>query len=232
MSFKPRVATFVVPGLLALIGWSPLRGQTIPSPYRFLETRQESGIFLGVLSPATGAFDYGPGPGTALGARYGLRLGGPFGLESTFTYLPTQRSLIDPGRSEGDRKIGEVDADILALDARLRFSLTGDRAWRGLTPFVLAGAGVAMDLAGEDPAEETLLEDDRFEFGTPFLGVLGTGVAWLATDRLQIRTDVGILIWQIRAPKGYRDPSRGLVGVDNREWVGGPSLSLGAAFRF
>jgi hypothetical protein len=232
MSLKHRAADIVLPGLLAVLCGSPLLAQTIPSPYRFMENRQEAGLFVASLNPGTGVFDYGPGPGTGLGIRYGLRLGGPFGLEAALTYLPTQRSLIDPGRDEGNRKIGEVDSNILAADARLRFSLTGDRTWRGLAPFLAVGGGAAMDLAGSDPAEETLLADDRFEFGTPFLGVLSGGVAWLPSDRLQVRADAGLLIWQIRAPRGYRDPTRGLVGVEEREWVGGPSLSLGASLRF
>ncbi len=216
--------TLSLPGLLA--------GQSIPSPYRFIDTRQEAGIFASQLSPGTGNFDFGPGAGFAAGARYGVRLGGAFGAEGSVTYLPTQRSLIDPGREEGDRKIGEVDSEILILETRLRFSLTGDRTWRGLAPFLFAGGGVAFDLAPEDPAEEALLPEDRFNFGTPLLGVLGGGLRWLPGERFTLRGDVGILIWQIRAPKGYRDQTRGLEGVENRQWVSGPTLSLGVGYRF
>jgi len=217
---------------LALSSSDTLVGQSIPSPYRFIETRQEAGVFVAHLAPGTGVFDFGPGAGTAFGGRYGIRLGGPVGLESTGFYLLSQRSIIDPGREEGDRKIGEADSEIVGFDVRLRFSLTGDRTWRGLSPFLSAGVGMAFDLAGEDPQEEILLADDRFEFGNPFLGVLGGGVRWLPTERTQLRLDGGVLLWQLRAPRGYRDESRGLVGVDKREWVSGPSLSLGFSYRF
>ncbi len=217
--------------VLALSG--PGEAQTIPSPYRFVETRHEVGLYAAYVSPATGAFDYGPGPGAGVGAHYGLRLGGPFSLETNLLYLPTRRSLIDPGRDEGDRKVGEADARILGWDARLRFNLTGDRTWRALQPSVQVGAGLALDLAGRDAVErEKILPDDRFRFGVPLVGTFGGGLAWLPTDPLLFRLDLGVTLWALRAPKGYRNPLRGLEKVDRREWVGGPNVSFGAAYRF
>jgi hypothetical protein len=211
---------------------TPLAAQSVPSHYAFIDTRQEGGVFMAHLSPGTGVFDFGPGPGVAVGGWYGIRLGGPVGLEAHGTYFPTQRSLIDPGREEGDRKIGEADSRIVAFDVRLRFSLTGDRTWRKLAPFLSTGVGLAFDVAPEDPQEEILLADDRFDFGTPFLGVLGGGVRWLPTARTQVRADAGVTLWQLRAPRGYLDETRGLVGVDKREWVSGPSFRLGFSYRF
>ena len=75
---------------------------------RFLETRQEVSVFAGSMSPGTGRFGYGPQSGTSFGARYGITLGGPFGLEGAVTFLPTDRAIIDPGRAEGDFKVGEM----------------------------------------------------------------------------------------------------------------------------
>lgn len=224
-----------LPALLALLAFlSPgeIRGQEIPSPYRFLDTRQEAGPFLGTLSPGTGRFGYGPSPAMAFGARYGIRLSGPFGLEGVATYMPTTRDLIDPGRDEGDRKIGEVDSHILAVDARLRFSVIGDRTWHGLNPFAFIGGGLAFDLAGEDEAEEALLQDDRFDFGNSFLGTLGTGLRWFPGDRFLVRADVSLLLWQLKSPRGFRDPEREFSGVEEKEWVSGPSFAVGLAYRF
>jgi hypothetical protein len=184
------------------------------------------------MSPGTGRFGYGPGTGIALGGRYAIQIGGPFGLEGVVGYLPTTRDLVDPGRDEGDRVIGEVDANIATIDARLRFSLTGPRSWHGLAPFVLAGGGVAFDLAGEDPAEEILLMDDRFEFGTSFIGILGGGLRWFPSERILFRADASLLLWQLKSPRGFRDIERGFQGVEEKEWVSGPSLSAGFAFRF
>ena len=219
-------------GLLAFWPVAPLTGQEIPSPYQFLETRQEAGPFLAYLSQGTGRFGYGPKPGIAIGGRYGIRLGGPVGVEGALTYLPTSRDLIDPGRVAGDRVVGDVSAQVLAADVRLRLSLTGDRTWRGLNPYFFAGGGMAFDLAGESSEEEVLLPDDRFKFTTSWEGVFGAGFRWFATERILLRTDFALYFWQLQSPIGFRDPTRGFVGVGEKEWVSGPSLSLGVAFHF
>jgi hypothetical protein len=208
------------------------RGQVVPSPYRFIDSRQEAGPFLAFVAPGKGRFGYGPKPGLALGGRYGIHLGGPIGAEGVVLFFPTNRDLVDPGRVEGDRVVGEVSSNLLLLDGRLRLSLTGDRTWKGLNPIIFAGGGVAFDLAGESSEEEVLLEQDRFEFGTSFEGVLGAGVRWFASERFLVRADLGLYLWQLKAPEGFRDPARGFLGVGEKEWVSGPSFSLGAALHF
>ena len=202
--------------LLAILGLGALLtphwalAQTISSPYRFLEARQEAGPFLGTMSPGTGRFGFGPAPGIAFGGRYGINLAGPFGLEGVVTYLPTERAMIDPGRNEGDMDVGDMASDVVMIDGRLRFSLTGDRAWHNLAPFVLAGGGIAFDVSGDNLDVETLLPGDRF----------------------LVRADGTLFIWQLKTPIGFSDPERGFVGVDEKEWVSGPSFSLGLGIRF
>jgi hypothetical protein len=168
----------------------------------------------------------------AFGARYGIQIGGPFGLEGSTSLLPTTRKLIDPSRDEGDRVIGSVDSRIVMLDARLRFSLTGNRTWQGIVPFLFAGGGVAFDVAGEDPAEETLLADDRFDFGTSFVGLLGSGIRWYPGPRFVVRGDFTLSLWQLKTPRGFRSQERGFTGVEEKEWASGPGMSVGVGFRF
>jgi hypothetical protein len=219
-------------GLLILRPFTGLTGQTVPSPYQFIETRQEAGAFLAYLNPGTGLFGYGPKPGIAVGGRYGIHLGGPVGAEGVVTYLPTTRDLIDPGRVAGDRVVGDVPAHVLIADVRLRLNLTGDRTWRGLNPHLFAGGGLAFDLAGKSSEEEVLLEDDRFEFPRTVEGVAGAGLRWFATESILFRADFGLYLWRLKAPEGFKDPQLGLEGVAENEWVSGPSLSLGVAFHF
>jgi len=221
-----------LPGLLIFLAPFPVKGQSIPSNYEFLENRQEAGLFAGTTGQGTGQFGYGPKPGPVFGARYGIHLGGPFGLEATFAYSPTTRDVVDPTRDEGNRVAGEADATLLAFDARLRFSLTGDRTWRGLNPFIFMGVGLAWDIAGESEAEVQVLPDDQFEFGTRFMAPFGAGVRWLITDRFLIRTDVSINMFRIQTPNGYLAPERGFTGVGEKEWVSGPNFSIGIGFHF
>jgi len=231
MSRNP-IFPFALLGLLICLLPLHAGGQSIPSHYEFFENRQEAGIFAGTTGQGTGRFGYGPKPGPAFGARYGVHVGGPFGLEATFGYSPTTRDAVDPTREEGNRVAGEADATLLAVDVRLRFSLTGDRTWRGLNPFILMGAGLAWDIAGESEADAQVLPDDQFEFGTRFIAPLGAGVRWLITDRFLIRSDFSISMFQIKTPRGYLSPERGFTGVGEKEWVSGPTFSIGAGFHF
>ncbi len=230
----PRTVLRCLASLSVLAGATPLplRSQDIPSPYRFIENRQEAGPFVGYLSPGTGRFGFGPGPGVYFGARYGLRASGPLGFEAVVGYLPTTRDLVDPTRAPGSRVVGKVDANIVTMDLQMRFSLTGDRTWHGLAPFLLAGGGGAFDVAGDSSAETLLLEQDRFRFKKTWLALLGGGLRWVPSERLSVRTDASLNLWRLTTPPGFRDPDLGLTGVGEKEWVSGPSISLGLAFLF
>ena len=228
MRAKILFVAAVLPCLLA----RPAAGQSIPSPYRFWDTRQEAGPFGGWIQAGTGRFGYGPGPGPLLGARYGLDFPGPLSIEGVVHWISTERDVVDPRRDEGSRVIGSSDASLLGVDARLKLSLTGQRTWHHLNPFVLAGAGAMWDMA-EPSADDLKLDDgDRFEFGTAFVGQIGGGLRWFVTDRWILRTDALLHAWKLDAPAGFRDASRGFGDVGVSEWVNASSISVGGAFRF
>lgn len=221
---------------LAAVPWIALHSteaaaQTIPSPYRFIETRQEGNAFAGVLSMGRGRFDFGPGPGPVFGGRYSIDLGGPFGLEALARFSPTTRRVIDPENSEL-REVGEAEALMTVVEGRVRFTLTGRRTWHGLAPHILFGGGLAFDLAGNQAEDERILVDDRFEFGTSFAGVLGAGLRWFPSERVTFRTDGTLNLWQLETPPGYSAPDRDFEAVEENEWVSGLGITLGVSIRF
>lgn len=221
----------------AWAGASPRSGeaQQIPSPYRYIETSQEAGAFVGAVDPGTGRFEVGPGAGTLLGLRYAIEVAGPFSLEGVGRVVSTTRDVRDPTQPEGERKVGEADVLLTSLEGRAKFSLTGRRTWHGLSPYVQAGGGVVWDMAGSSAVDERVLPDDRFEFGTSFLGYLGLGARWLPTEHIQVRADGGLDLWQIDTPEGYRNPDRDL-GFESAppesEWVSGLEATVGIAIRW
>ena len=79
-----------LPGLVAAclsaVVTVPAHAQTIPSPYRFVDTRQEVGLFAGSSSVSKGRFGFGPGGGLGAGARWGIDLSGPLGFEACLLY--------------------------------------------------------------------------------------------------------------------------------------------------
>ena len=229
MSVTRIVATAIV---LLISSRSAAAGQTIPSPYRFFETRQELSAFGGQISPGTGRFGYGPGPGQMVGVRYGLELSGPLSVEGVASWIPTTRDVVDPSGFVGARTVGSADVQLFAADVRFKLSLTGQRVWHNLNPFLFAGAGMARDFAQADPADLDLDEDDRFEFGAAFMSVLGGGLRWFVKDPWIVRADGGLHLWKLDAPIGFRLVDRGFGDVGSSEWVSAPSISISLGYRF
>ena len=91
---------------------------------------------------------------------------------------------------------------------------------------------VAWDVALEPPENELLLPDDRYGFGTRLVALFGGGARWFLTDRILIRGDIVVNMYQLKTPRGYLDTSREFTGVGEKEWVSGPILSIGTAWHF
>ena len=207
-------------------------GQTIASPYSFLEERQSVGAFAGFLDTNTGGFGYGPSGGLWVGGRYEVELTGPLSLEGVAGVIDGTRDVVSPGRPPGDRVIGEAETLITTFEARLKFSMMGNRSWHGFSPFVLAGGGLAVDVAEPPALDEQLEEDEIFDFGPSFLGTLGGGIRWFATDRFTLRTDALFSLWKISTPLGFGDPQYNFGPLPEGEWVSGFSVTGGLSFRW
>lgn len=221
-----------IPPLLAAAAPSASRAQTIPSPYTYVERRQEAGAFVGYMDAARGRFGFGPSGGMVYGGRWGLELSGPVSLEGVARLVDGTRDVINPGRVEGDRVVGDARVLLGTVDARLKFSFTGQRAWHGLSPFIVAGGGIALDLAGSAEAEAALEPADVFDFGTSFLGTAGVGTRWFATERFTLRADGIFSLWRLDTPPGFSDPARGFASVPESEWARGLTVTIGLLYRW
>jgi hypothetical protein len=207
--------------------------QRIPSPFAFVEEKQEIGTFMGYMSAGKGRFGYAPAGGFMLGGRYGLDLSGPLGLELVGGLVRGTRDIVNPSRPETDRVIGQADVLLTSFDARLRLSATGARTWHGLSPFLSFGGGVVFDTKAASTTEQLILDaDELFEFGTKFFAIIGPGVRWHLTRRLALRTDFGLTLWQIDTPSGFGDPLLGFPAVAESEWVSGLSMTGAVLFRW
>ncbi len=217
---------------------APAAAQSIPSPYTYLEERQEIGAFAGYMNVSNGRFNYGPRGGTLLGVRYGIELSGPLSFEGVLQYIDGTRWVVDPGRAEGDRRLTdggvlvEAPADITTIEARLKFTATGRRAWNGIAPFLDFGGGIAIGSSAESEYDAILLADDRFDFGTSFFGTVSTGARWYLTDRFTVRADGVLSLWKIDTPPGYADPDRDFDEVAGGEWLLGRAITLAVLWRW
>jgi hypothetical protein len=216
---------------------APGAGQQIRSPYRFLEKTQAGGLFVGYLGADRGQFDLGPGSSPLFGARYGIRLSGPFTIEGEASFLPTSRFVIglDQDTVAADSivsrpvRVGrESDQSLLLLLAGLRFNLTGPRTFRNLQPYLLVGGGAVIELSDEDRGTD-LPPDVRFDFGTSFAGQLGGGIEWFVMRRLGLRLDGRLVFWEIDMPRAFREE---VPRAPDDEWVQHFYVSAGAAIHF
>ena len=223
-------SVFALAGFLASA--PPADAQSIPSAYRYLEESQEAGVSVGYVAADRGRFGFAPGPDIVYEARYGLELAGPLGIEGLVSLMPTTRHVIDPGRDEGDRVVDEAEMALATIEVRLRFALTGRRTWHGVQPYFSVGGGFAFDAQGAQAEDGLLQAPDRFDFGTKFMGAVGTGVRIPLSDRFVLRGEASARLWKIDIPDGYRDPERDFGIVPDSEWTNAPGLTLGLAYRW
>lgn len=224
---------FVGALLLTLPHAAPLAAQSIPSPYRHVETNQEAGLFAGYnFFVADGQFGIGPKPGPLVGGRYGISIGGPFSLEGVITYMDSSRDVLDPGTDGVEfTKVGEADVQLLTAEARIKFMLVGQRTWRRLSPHILVGAGITFELAGAQAADQLLQPEDRYNFGNSFSGLLGFGGRWFISNRILLRSELTLQLWQQDVPSGYRN-REALVASPESEWIQAWGISAGMAYNF
>lgn len=220
-----------VAGLFLLVA-APASAQSIPSPYEYLERRQEIGPFVGQMSAGTGRFGYAPSGGLLYGGRYAIELSGPLSFEGLVAGTRTTREVVDPSRVEGDRILGEVDTPIMLIDVGFRFTLTGRRSWHGLAPFIAAGGGLAIDMGDKAGLDERLLPEDVFDFGNSFVGTIGGGTRWFLTERIALRADGIFSLWKVDTPPGFSDPDRDFENVSDGEWLAGTSYTLTLLYRW
>lgn len=226
----------IVAGVLAagLLRAGAAAAQSIPSPYRFIEKGQSLGIFAGYENADPGRFDLGPKPGLMVGARYSVEVGGPVGLDLMASAFPTRRDVINPAQLAGNRVIEEAETTIVSAEARFRFTFTGRRTWNRLAPYVYIGAGIGFDVQGDQEEDQLLTPEDRFDFGTKFLGTAGAATRIFITERIAARVEAGLRLYQVDTPVGFLDTERGLdLGVvPEDEWVNSATLSVGLSYLF
>jgi hypothetical protein len=220
----------LVLGLLTL--GQPVSAQRIASPYRFLNTSQEAGVFIAQINPAESTVGLESESGPAFGVRYSIQVSGPFMLEGEGMYFPTSHAVLDTAVVDSAyRVIGTADHAIASGTAALRVNLTGQRTWNRVQPFVHFGVGFALEASRDQDAVNLAPEVARYEFGTTFAGLLGAGISWVPAERLAVRLDARNLLWKIKTPAGLQTSATGRL-MPTDEWVQNIGLSAGISFLF
>lgn len=234
-----RRSIIAAAGLLWAV--APASGQSIDSPYDFVETSQAFRVFGGAVLTERGVIDTGPGSSYGFGAGYTIRISGPFNLDARAVYIPTDRRVYDLDLAQdsavadddpmvGLAELGTADLSLLLIDAALRFDLTGPRTWHHIQPYALIGVGAAIGVSSDNAVEESLPTDIdlRVRFKNGVTGHIGLGAEVYLGQRFTLTAEARDLLWRIHVPDGFRDPNR---VISDAEWVQTGHLNLGLAFR-
>ncbi len=185
---------------------APAAAQTIPSPYRFIDYRQDLALVASYIMTQRGPLDLGPESGLAGGLQYTLRINDPMALSARVLYFPGERELIDTTTVDGSvtsARVGRADMNLVLATARLQFTLTGARTWNSIAPYVIVGAGLAFE-AG-DPGDSAITPTLRYRFGSSFQPQFGVGISGFLSERWALRLVLLDSLWQIETPEGLRD---------------------------
>lgn len=217
-------------GMVALA--ASAQAQQIRSPYRFLDTSQEGGAFVAHVAPNEGTLGLGSKSGIAAGARYAIRVSGPFTIEVAAMYFPTEHAVLDTVVVDSAyQQIGTADHSLVAVTGALRFNLTGQRTWHGLQPYLQFGVGGVVEATSDDAAVNAAPPEARYEFGTSFAGLVGAGIAWVPAQRIAIRVDGQNLLWKIKTPAALLRGNTGSV-IPTDEWAQNYVASVGVSILF
>lgn len=210
----------------------PAAAQHITSPYRFLTNSQELEFFAGHLTGNAGTAGLGVSAASVFGARYDIRVSGPFNFEGGVTLFPTTRSVLDTTTAAQDtffHAVGQAKTTLAIVDAGVRFDLTGPRTFHRLLPYLEAGIAAVLRARDQASAADSVAAVLRYSPGTRFAGMVGAGVEWTPAEHVGLRLDARDYLWRITAPVGFLvlSPS-----VPAKEWLQHYSVSVGLVFRF
>lgn len=217
------LAVVVTSRVWAQVGHDPDR-----SPYRDLQASHTLIMSVGYLAGSGGRLSAGPADGPLAGARYSLRLGGPFEAVLGLVGGRLQRVIYD------SIVASDTAVQYVAIaDAGFHFLITGQKSWRGLVPYFGATMGVVY--ADPVPADS----GTAFRFRTKFQFGPQVGIRWYPSRGLSVRIEGRDILWRVRYPAQFFRLPAGAPPLDSssdpdREWVHNPALTiaLGVATRF
>jgi hypothetical protein len=235
--------TALLAALALALGARAAEAQTIPSPYRHIESTHTVGVTAGYLltdpsvslSDSTAA-DLGHQSAPMVAVRYQVRASGPLSVDFAVGVSPGERKLYGPEYNVDSTRVTARDlgvtvpSTVVMADAGLRFNITGARTWNRLAPFVAGHGGIVADIRGtfNEETEAELPATALFRFGPSFAvgGALGTD--WFPTRRTSLRLELQGRLWRMRAPGALLNDRN----EERREWNPVAGLTVGGSIHF
>lgn len=199
------------------------------SPYQDFSYRQELTAYTGWFTGNSGSAGVGPGGGAVIGARYGLRLGGPVEVAAHLGRVFSDREVVAPTEIGAARNLGNVSVPLWFGDIDLVFNLTGTKSWHHLIPIFGFGGGLVSGGSKADAG--------GFDVGTNFAITFGTGVRYVPGGNWSARFELGDYMYQVQYPNSYFTAPAGGKSVlpatsGQNQWLHNGMITLGISYLY
>ena len=208
----------------AQVGHSPEN-----SPFRDIEGGQELTLYAGQYNAGADPLGVAPKPGPIVGLLYQIHVGGPAEFMVRYGQVRSSRMAVDPTLAKATRSLGSHNTVISLYDLDIALNLTGLKSYHHIVPVINMGGGVASCTCQVD--------NDEFQFGTPFALSLGAGLRYVPGGHFQVRVDLNNYLYQTHYPGAYYINSADNTPFAASEtphsfWKGNPTLSIGVSRLF
>ena len=212
--------------VLTSVAGAQVGHQPSKSPYQDVKVGQEMSLFVGYFDSDIGAAGVLPKASMFGGFRYDLPVGGPGSLTARYSFMPSEREVVDPAKPRRTRSLGAETSRIHVVDVGLSVALTGRKTWHGLVPSIGLGTGLATNFADADTG--------RYNFGTKFTFTGGANLKYVLRNNWAVRVDATNYLWRNSYPDSYyvvsSDTTAVLRGdVEKKSWKGTWGFSIGLA---
>ncbi|HEU4700488.1 MAG TPA: hypothetical protein VFS40_14990 [Gemmatimonadales bacterium] len=216
----------------AQVGYPPAH-----SPFRDLAKGHTVTPLVGQLFGGGGRFKIGPHDGLTYGLRYDVRVSNPLSFSFMAARAQTERFIQNPFVKLANRTSGPVDQPLTLLEAGLQFSLTGQKSWNRLAPYVGLGAGGAF-------SKSVPADTSRYAFGNKIYLHPRTGLRFFLTPAVHLRAEAGLPLWKLSYPTTFQqepveepgtpDQPNALLplGEKTSQWTASPWLQVGLGYTF
>ncbi len=183
---------------------APLRAQLVgnlpaESPYTDAGGRHLLSAYLGYLSSVSDPAGVGPKGAAMIAGTYDYDFPGAFFLTTRLGLVPSaKRNVIDPLFDGPQRNFGSATDALLLIDAGLGASLTGEKAWRGISPRVITSVGY---IGAMDPDYDI----GQYRFGSKFVFSMGLNLRGVTGKNWEWRADLTRSLYRMNYPSLYRE---------------------------
>lgn len=211
----------------------PLRAQVVghlptESPFTDAFGRHIWSGYVGYLTSVNDPAGVGPTGSVLAAITYDYDFPSAFYLTTRVGLAPSgERAVLDPLFDGPQRNVGTRREPLILLDVGLGASLTGEKAWRGISPRVVGSVGY---IGATNPDYDI----GQYRFGSKFTLSTGLNIRGVTGKRWEWRADLTRSFFRMSYPALYRggrattgDPI--LSGGPSNPWTGQTFVAIGIA---